>query len=287
MSHRQRNRLLGVWAATLAALLALIAALPGLRLLPERTYDVLRREGSARPVLDLTCVYGVALLLYVIGLVLIAHRIPRIRLVHVIMAMAMLALLIAGLMALVAAVDLYPELPASAPPLRPTTAASETTPEPGLMAEIATFAPPPRWMRVVAALGIGLILAAGLLGAIWRFYVPQPDFEEPPLAQLAARAQAALDELYAGEDARLVILRCYFEMARVLDQSQGIQRLETATPREFAAQLTALGLPAGAVHTLTQLFEDARYGTSISGDAAAEQAIASLRVIVDACKEDA
>jgi hypothetical protein len=285
---RRRNRLLVVWAATLVVLLVLIGVLPGLTLLPERTHDLPRRAGSTESVLDLTWLFGFALLIYVIGLVLIAPRILHKRLVYVMIGVAMLALLAMGLIALAAAISLDPEFPAAAPDASPTVTRPETTPDPELLVvEPATFAPPPRWVGIAATVGIGLMLAAGLLGAVWRFTVWRRESAEQPLVQLAARAQAALDALYDGEEAGQVVLRCYFEMGRVLDQTQGIRRLETVTPREFAAQLTALGLPARAVETLTRLFERARYATSLSDDSAAQEAVASLQVIVDACREAA
>jgi hypothetical protein len=76
-------------------------------------------------------------------------------------------------------------------------------------------------------------------------------------------------------------------MARVLDRTRGIRRTESVTPREFAAQLAAHGLPAHAVGTLTRLFEETRYGTAVSEDAGAQRAIDSLKVIVAACQEAA
>lgn len=289
MSPRRRKQLLGVWVVTLVVLLVLIGALPGLTLLPERAYEFPRRDGPARYGLDLTWLFGVVLAIYVIGLILLAPRILRKGLAYLMIALGMLALFVMALIVLAAWISGEPELIGSLPEASPTSALSqESTPEPELPAvEAATFQRPPRWVGTIITIGIGLMLAAGLLGALWWFALRCPDARQQPLVELAARAQAALDALYGGEEASQVVLRCYFEMMRVLDQTQGIRRAEAMTPREFADRLTGLGLPAPAVWTLTRLFEDARYGTPVSDDAVAQQAVASLKVIVDACQEAA
>lgn len=287
MSPRRRKQLLGVWVATLVVVLVLIGALRGLTLLPERAYELPRQESPIRSVLDLTWLFGVVIAIYVIGIVLIAPRIVRKRLAYLMIALGILALLVMGLIALAAGISLEPVLLAPPPEASPTSALpQEATPEPELpVVEVATFKRPPHWVGIIVTIGIGLVLAAGLLGALWRFALRQPDAGEQPLVELAARAQAALDALYGGEEVSQVVLRCYFEMMRVLDQTQGIRRAEAMTPREFAERLTGLGLPARAVQTLTRLFEDARYGTPVSDDAVAQQAVASLNVIVAACQE--
>ena len=42
---------------------------------------------------------------------------------------------------------------------------------------------------------------------------------------------------------RNTVMRCYFEMVRVLDEQRGIRRQMDMTPREFEKRLEDTGLP--------------------------------------------
>lgn len=287
MSPRHRNRLRALWLASLALLLLLAGALPGLTLLPERSYEV-PLEKSSNPVLDLGWLISVMVGVYLLVFLFFIREL-RWRMAYSVIALWLLAGLIVALVWLAGDEGIEMPLTLLAPPLAtPTIAPPDSAPEPVLPAEAVVFTPPERWVRLAAFSGVILLCVTVLAGLAWwahsRVRRPAP----PPLAELATQAQMALEALYGGADVRDVVIRCYFEMARTLDERQGLRRIETTTPREFAAQLTRLGLPAEPVQTLTRLFEVARYGgytaDASANAAAAQQAQASLRAIVAACE---
>jgi hypothetical protein len=96
-------------------------------------------------------------------------------------------------------------------------------------------------------------------------------------------AREAVEDLRAGADLRDTVMRCYFEMSRVLDETRGLHREEAMTPREFAHTLKEVGLPGMAVERLTQLFESVRYGAHVSEEREEKDAIACLETIIEAC----
>jgi hypothetical protein len=147
-------------------------------------------------------------------------------------------------------------------------------------------ADPPWWIAWAMAIGLALFVSAVLVGAVylvWRLR------QEPTgsLEQLAREAQGAVDALKGGADLKDTVIRCYFEMSRVLSEEQGIRRERAMTPREFEVRLGELGLPERHVVQLTRLFEGVRYGSKATGEREADQAVASLSAIVDACRSTA
>ena len=144
---------------------------------------------------------------------------------------------------------------------------------------------PPPWLTILTAISLALVTAAVVVGigwALWRL-----GRADSPLEQIAAEAQRALDTLHAGADVRDTILRCYFEMSRVLLEHRGLERAEAMTPREFERQLKAAGLPATSVEGLTRLFESVRYGAQVAGEQEEQQAILCLEAVVQACRSPA
>ena len=107
------------------------------------------------------------------------------------------------------------------------------------------------------------------------------------MEQLAKEAKGALDALKGGAELRDTVMRCYFEMSRVVSEERGIRRERAMTPREFEERLGELGLPERHVVQLTRLFEGVRYGSKETGEREADQAVASLSAIVDACRSAA
>lgn len=284
MSLRSRNRLLGLWLATLAVLLVLAAALPGLTLLPERNYDIPQSAEPWDVLANLGWLFTVILALYVLAFILLTPKELRWRLLYAVVALWLLAglIVLAVWLAGERGIQFMPE-PVPVPSVTPTPGpADELAPEEVGPIEVVAFTPPQRWVRVLVLSSVAVVCTGLVLIIAWLLYTRYRPAIQPPLTQLATQAQAALDALYAGEDVRDVVLRCYFEMARVLDESQGLRRAETMTPREFAARLTAWGLPAEPVHTLTGLFEEARYGSHPADDAMVQQAITALERIVAA-----
>ncbi|OQA12645.1 MAG: hypothetical protein BWY63_03720 [Chloroflexi bacterium ADurb.Bin360] len=286
MSIQNRRKLLIVLSLACVALVLVAAALSSLTMLPAQTAPILRETKTAPAVLDLGWLIGVTLALYVLGFIFLTPASLRRRLAYAAVALAGIAALIVLLVWLAGETALgVPPMPAAAP-LTPTAELLETfvpeTEEPVI--ETTPFAPPPRWVGTIITAGAGLLLIVGALVFLWRRQVRMSETRLPPLMQLAQEARLAIDALRGGENVREVILRCYFEMVHVLDETRGIRRMEMVTPREFAAQLVALGLPAGPVTTLTELFEEARYGMGSADTGASDRAIASLTAIIAACE---
>ncbi|HUX77242.1 MAG TPA: DUF4129 domain-containing protein [Anaerolineae bacterium] len=153
-------------------------------------------------------------------------------------------------------------------------------PEPLSPAPTAEFvADPSRWLVLAASLALAVLLVASLVG-VARFFWRR---RRRPVGPLGRLARDALQALEAGADLKNTVIRCYFEMARVLDEQRGIRRQQSMTPREFERRLEEEGLPGQPVRQLTRLFEEVRYGTRVPGEREERQAIASLRAIVEAC----
>jgi hypothetical protein len=153
-------------------------------------------------------------------------------------------------------------------------------PEPLSPAPTAEFvADPSRWLVLAASLALAVLLVASLVGVAWFFWRRR----RRPASPLGQLARDALQALEAGADLKNTVIRCYFQMARVLDEQRGIRRQQSMTPREFERRLEEAGLPGEPVRQLTRLFEEVRYGTMVPGEREERQAIASLRAIVEAC----
>jgi hypothetical protein len=141
---------------------------------------------------------------------------------------------------------------------------------------------PPQWIAWVTIFVLVIFLTAltGLIiWLIWRRTHPK----EPPLARIAREAQQALADLQAGVDLKNVVIRCYYEMGRVISEERGIRRNAAMTPQEFAIELERRGLPGGPVRQLTGLFENVRYGNKTPGVLEEQMATSSLTAIIAAC----
>jgi hypothetical protein len=124
------------------------------------------------------------------------------------------------------------------------------------------------------------LMVLGLVYFLWR-RVPRP---ENAMTRIAFEAQTALDDLRSGKNLKNTIMRCYYEMVKVLNEQRGIQRDHAMTPREFEVYLESTGLPEEPVRQLTHLFEDVRYGDINVGEAEEQQARSSLTAIIEAVK---
>jgi hypothetical protein len=103
---------------------------------------------------------------------------------------------------------------------------------------------------------------------------------KPPLDRLAAIARESLDKLHSGSGWEDVIVESYIRMSEVVGQRRGIMRQDAMTPHEFALRLEMAGLPSGAVHKLTHLFEKVRYGALKSSPEDIREADACLAAIL-------
>ncbi|MGD8398763.1 MAG: DUF4129 domain-containing protein [Anaerolineae bacterium] len=163
----------------------------------------------------------------------------------------------------------------------------EATPSPpgALATPVPDFVPnAPMWAGVLAAVGLALALAGGLVAAAWYVWRRRRT-PASPLDELAEEAQRAVDALRAGAGVQDTVLRCYFEMSRVLAAHRGLARGEAMTPREFEERLVEAGLPRTHVQALTRLFEAVRYSGRGATQAEGAQAIASLSAIARAARE--
>ena len=106
----------------------------------------------------------------------------------------------------------------------------------------------------------GLILLAGMIG----FWLYQTTFKAISTKNLIkAEAENAFQEIKDGKEWKNVVIRCYLQMAQVLQANQGIERQASMTTREFENLLISYKFPVTAVHHLTILFEKVRYGNKV------------------------
>jgi hypothetical protein len=144
--------------------------------------------------------------------------------------------------------------------------------------EFTPLGQPPPFLQWLVAAGAGLGLAM-LAYQVLRIE-PRPAVAEEGIRK---EAEMAVQALKAGQKLENVILRCYQEMSRALQESQGIKRDRAMTVGEFEASLKARGFPADPVQRLSGLFEIARYGNLPMREADEDQAIKSLHAIIDFC----
>jgi hypothetical protein len=275
-----------VAAGAVAALFVLAAGLGGLELRPGQTFipaglPTTPRGPSAGgfklPPSFLTIFLLVTAALFLFSLVVVL-RSPQDRksigryLVRLLVFAAIVAL----------AVDLY---------RRPERVEVAVTPVPGPPAPVAPNLEPPAVQptgipvpytppATSGWLGFGIALlvivgAGALVYGAWRA-------SRVPENEIVEIARSALSDLRAGHDWEDVVVRCYADMSTALSQRRGIARHEAMTPREFAARLEEAGFPAGAVRTLTRLFEKARYSSHHSSSAESQQAVDALQAIMQA-----
>jgi hypothetical protein len=134
------------------------------------------------------------------------------------------------------------------------------------------------WL-VIIGIVLGLCLPAIKLvkERLWQTRVEDEILQE---------AEHAISALKAGTDFRNVIMRCYMQMTRSLQEEQGIERNYSMTVREFEDWLEYLGFPTVPVHQLTTLFEKVRYGEQNISDDDEKSAIESLNEIIEFCRSE-
>jgi hypothetical protein len=145
------------------------------------------------------------------------------------------------------------------------------------------FVSPPGWVTLLVSLLLAFTMLLVLYGLVYMLFLPPPAKEdETPFTEVVQQARTAIKALRQGEPLADVILRCYADMEQTLRTTQGIERHQTMTAREFEQQLVQLGLPAEAVRTLTRLFETVRYGRYTPNPDDETTALDSLTQIVAA-----
>jgi hypothetical protein len=139
-------------------------------------------------------------------------------------------------------------------------------------------------VALAVSLGLALLLVV-LVGLVTWFFLRRRRAEQP-LKRIAMEAQTALDALQSGGNLKNIVIRCYFEMSRVIREQRGIQRDKDMTPREFEMELERRGLPPEPVQKLTRVFEEVRYGAKEPGEREKFLATISLSEIVEACRSE-
>lgn len=129
----------------------------------------------------------------------------------------------------------------------------------------------------LGSLALMLWVVLGTRVAEW-WARPEPEPARPP-APVVAAVEESLDDLEREADARAAIIRCYRRFERALAEA-GTPRAPWLTPLEFMRQaLGRLSLPAGAVGTMTALFERSRFSDEPVGGGERRAALHALREI--------
>ncbi len=150
-------------------------------------------------------------------------------------------------------------------------AANAVPPEPPAWAQ-----DPPRWPAYVAG-ALAVLMAGWGLFVVWQKYRHR---EDEATAQIISHAEDAISALDAGENVAGTIQRCYAIMLQTFERQQRVRRPQGMTPREFEAQLQALGLHSLHVHDLSHLFERTRFGEKPATPRDREQARDCLQRVV-------
>jgi uncharacterized membrane protein YhaH (DUF805 family) len=136
---------------------------------------------------------------------------------------------------------------------------------------------------------LGLALAIAFSERLVQWWAGARDDDGTP-ASRPAGLEGAPEDPRAEPDARRAIIRCYARFER-LAADAGVERKPWHTPLELMREvLPRLPLAAGAVPTLTGLFELARFSRRALGSSERDRALGALEEItatVDARRPDA
>ena len=281
----RRHRILLVTAAALGLVFLLAISIADVQLLPGEPFllrmnplptgmPVPGMPGAELIVVFVRILLALSIILFPFYLIVsILTREGRRRLLMNILTIIALMIALAALRNLTANLNL--EMPGSENLVQPPT--GQETPPPDAEFDVI----PPDWTVTAVTLAVSLLIV-GLGAAVIAFAVAKRK-PPSPMQQLAVEAQQAIDELQAGGGLEETIMRCYRDMCKVVQDRRGLQRDAAMTPGEFEQALRAGGLPREAVHQLTHLFEEVRYGAKQAGERERRQAIDSLSAIVAAC----
>jgi hypothetical protein len=132
-----------------------------------------------------------------------------------------------------------------------------------------------------SALILVVFMALAILGTIVsiKFIRNRPIRESAAIRRMEGEAEEiltkAMKDLYAGEDARAVIVRTYQQMCRLI--GGGFRSAPYLTPHEFAElAVRRMSWPEAPVLQLTALFEEAWYSDHELGEDKKDQALSCL-----------
>ena len=285
MTDRKRIGVLLVSALAIAALVLLVAGLSDLELQPGRPLARRGQTGDAAALFPggvtgaellsylLAVVYFAAILLLPFAIVYVIVS-PEAR-KRVLRSLGLLLWFVALFLVMRTRPELFEQLQLQL--------GGAPLPDDATLGPFELGAGTPPWLALLVTLGLAVLAAATLVGLAWYLW-RRSHPPAGPLEKLAREAQDAIDALQAGADVKDTVMRCYFEMGRVLGEQRGVRRAETMTPREFEERLRGVGLPEAHIVQLTRLFEGVRYGTRSPSPDQERQAVDSLAAVVRACR---
>jgi hypothetical protein len=283
-----KKRLMVLWGLSVLAFLLLAVSLADVTLEPGRRFRIPAPAGAAVSVEApswngmLTILKVIPVALAVLATIsLIVHLVSREGRRKLLADLVLIVILV-----LAASLLLRLRLPDTA---RKPEAAEEAGASMGQPVSLPTEPMPsfsadaPRWAGWATAAGLSLAAAAAgaaFLAALLR----RRKRADGLVLKLAAMADAALESLSTGADARNVVVRCYAQMSGIVDRDRGIRRGADVTPGEFVKVLADFGIPEPPVRSLTRVFEEVRYGNTESAGAQERQALDALSQIAAACR---
>jgi hypothetical protein len=136
------------------------------------------------------------------------------------------------------------------------------------------------WQWIAA---ITLFIGVGTATVSFLLRKPKPESAE---TQISRQAIQAMQSLQMGKDFRAVILYCYQEMTRVIQDAEELSREESMTVREFENTLSKLDIPISAITQLGRLFENARYNIDDISQQDQQLCLRILQEIIDHCQQN-
>jgi hypothetical protein len=218
---------------------------------------------------------SLALLFSVLLVVILVSIIRKVKIKRILAAAA-------GLLVVLCLFILVNQMEAPQTP-RPVSEIQGIEPQAPPSYEIAPIGNPPQELFQIVV--IILITGASLL-LVWLVYQALHRIKKKDL--IAGEADSALKAIENGDDLHNVIIRTYLQMLKIASEEQGIERADSATPREFERVMAARGIPAAPLHQLTALFEKVRYGskaTDAQDEQSAVECLSAIRAFAKPIKQ--
>jgi Domain of unknown function (DUF4129) len=135
------------------------------------------------------------------------------------------------------------------------------------------------WIAVISGIaGVAIVIAIAV-----RHRTPPRSVAE----QLREEAEKAVAALGDAADSTNVVIRCYLQMTRLIQDERGLARDRHMTVREFELALESMALPSTPLRQLRALFEAVRYGNRKFSAQEDQLALRSLQEIAASVRGDA
>ena len=277
MTNNSKHLGLLFLAGALVSLIILAASLSNLQLQPGTPFPGgIASDNDAQPVSPTPSIqtYSIPLLRGIFALIFLILLINMAARLIVLVNIKRIFQLALALVILLMIINMLPRITPGQPAYFPNEPSEITTP-PSFDYPVTPLGQPPQILIQLVIMGI--LLGIGfLISMVVKRRLSSKKIE----ADLLQEAEEAINALKAGEDLRNVILRCYMQMTRSLQEEQGIERDSTMTVQEFEHWLENLGFPSIPLHQLTSLFEKVRYGKQEISDNDERIAMDSLNEII-------